>query len=189
MDGYVYGNIKYQFDLYSKCCLVAKSYLTLLWSHGQASLSLGFPRKEYWSGFPFSSPGDLPDSGIESASPKWAGWFSIAEPPGKPSKEHVRAHIHMCIGLCWSQKMTLICIISCLLKAQVLNCINFGWNWRNHLQKETGLTWGFYYRGYFTGKDRTANIFILNVYGSSVRGKYLDTIVFLRTYLLMINLL
>ena len=29
----------------------------------QASLSMGFPRQEYWSGLPFPLPGDLPDSG------------------------------------------------------------------------------------------------------------------------------
>ena len=28
-------------------------------------LSVGFPRKEYWSGLPFPIPGDLPDPGIE----------------------------------------------------------------------------------------------------------------------------
>jgi len=27
-----------------------------------------FPRQEYWSGFPFPSPGDLPNPGIESVS-------------------------------------------------------------------------------------------------------------------------
>ena len=31
----------------------------------QAPLSMGFPRQEYWSGFPFPSPGYLPDSGIK----------------------------------------------------------------------------------------------------------------------------
>ena len=31
----------------------------------QAPLSMGFPRQEYWSGFPFPSPGDLPDPGIK----------------------------------------------------------------------------------------------------------------------------
>ena len=31
----------------------------------QARLSMRFSRQEYWSGFPLSSPGDLPDSGIE----------------------------------------------------------------------------------------------------------------------------
>ena len=35
----------------------------------QASLSMGFLRQEYWSGLPFTSPGDLPDPGIEPESP------------------------------------------------------------------------------------------------------------------------
>ena len=30
---------------------------------------MGFSRHEYWSGFPFPSPGDLPDPGIELGSP------------------------------------------------------------------------------------------------------------------------
>ena len=39
-------------------------------SHGlqaahQALLSMGFSRREYWSGLPFPSPGDLPDPGIK----------------------------------------------------------------------------------------------------------------------------
>ena len=34
----------------------------------QAPLSMRFPRQEYWSGLPFSSPGDLPDPGIEPSS-------------------------------------------------------------------------------------------------------------------------
>ena len=47
--------------------LVAKSCLTLVnpWTVAfQAPLSMGFTRKEYWSGLPFPSPGDLPDPGI-----------------------------------------------------------------------------------------------------------------------------
>ena len=35
----------------------------------QASPSMGFSRQEYWSGLPFTSPGDLPDPGIEPRSP------------------------------------------------------------------------------------------------------------------------
>ena len=31
----------------------------------QAPPSMGFSRQEYWSGFPFPSPGDLPNVGIE----------------------------------------------------------------------------------------------------------------------------
>ena len=46
---------------------------------------MGFSRQEYWSGLPFS-PGDLPDSGIEPASPALASGFFTTEPPGKPGK-------------------------------------------------------------------------------------------------------
>jgi len=35
----------------------------------QAPLSVGFPRQEYWSGLPFSSPGDLPYPVIRPRSP------------------------------------------------------------------------------------------------------------------------
>ena len=35
----------------------------------QAPLPVGFSRQEYWSGLPFLSPGDLPDTGIEPRSP------------------------------------------------------------------------------------------------------------------------
>ena len=35
----------------------------------QAALSMGFSRQEYWRRLPFSSPGDLPDPGIELRSP------------------------------------------------------------------------------------------------------------------------
>ena len=34
----------------------------------QASLSLEFSRQDYWSGWPFPPPGDLPNSGIEPTS-------------------------------------------------------------------------------------------------------------------------
>ena len=35
----------------------------------QAPPSMGFSRQEYWSGLPFSSPGDLPHPGIQPRSP------------------------------------------------------------------------------------------------------------------------
>ena len=49
----------------------------------QPPLSKGFPRQEYWSGFPFRFLGDLPDSGIEPGSPALAGGFFPTEPPAK----------------------------------------------------------------------------------------------------------
>ena len=71
----------------SRCCLVAKSCLTLWdpWSVAyKAPLSLRFPGQEYWSGLPFLSPGDLSGPGIEPVSPALAGGFFTTEPPGKP---------------------------------------------------------------------------------------------------------
>ena len=50
----------------------------------QAPLSMEFSRKEYWSGLPFPSPGDLLNPGIEPESPALAGRFFMVEPPGKP---------------------------------------------------------------------------------------------------------
>ena len=50
----------------------------------QAPLSMGFPKQEYWSGFPFPSLGDLLGPGIKLVSPALAGRFFTTEPPGKP---------------------------------------------------------------------------------------------------------
>ena len=66
-------------ELLFSCSVVSDS----LWSRG--SLSMGFPRQEYWSLLPFPSPGDLPDPGIKPIPPALAGEFSTAEPQGKPS--------------------------------------------------------------------------------------------------------
>ena len=47
--------------------------------------------QEYWSGWPFPPPGDLPDPGIKSrclASPALAGGFFTTEPLGKPISNH-----------------------------------------------------------------------------------------------------
>ena len=45
----------------------------------QASLSMGFSRQEYWSGLPFSSPGDLPDPGIKPRSPALQADSSLSD--------------------------------------------------------------------------------------------------------------
>ena len=45
----------------------------------------GILQQEYWSGLPFTSPGDLPDPGIEPGSPTLQEDSLLAEPPGKPS--------------------------------------------------------------------------------------------------------
>ena len=51
----------------------------------QASLSMGFPREEYWSVLPVPSPGDLPDPGIKPRSPALQADSLLSEPPQKPS--------------------------------------------------------------------------------------------------------
>ena len=51
----------------------------------QAPVSMGFSRQEYWSGLPFPSPGDLPNSGIKPESPTLQADALTSEPPGMPS--------------------------------------------------------------------------------------------------------
>ena len=46
--------------------------------------SWGFFRQEYWSGLPFSSPGDLPNPGTEPRSPTMQVDSLPSEPPTKP---------------------------------------------------------------------------------------------------------
>ena len=49
----------------------------------QGPPSMGFSRQEYWSGFPFPIPGDLPDPGIKPGSPVLQADALLSEPPGK----------------------------------------------------------------------------------------------------------
>ena len=61
------------------CSVVSDS----LQPHGtvahQASLFMGFPRQEYWSGLPFPTAGDLPDPGIKPTFLCLLYWHA---PPG-----------------------------------------------------------------------------------------------------------
>ena len=57
----------------------------VLWTVAcQAPLSMEFSRQEYWSGWPFPSPGDLPLPGIGPRSPTLQEDSLPTEPPGKP---------------------------------------------------------------------------------------------------------
>ena len=62
---------------------VTQSCVTLWTVPHQAPPSMGFSRKEYWSGLPFPSPRDLPDSGIEPGSPALQADALPSKPPGK----------------------------------------------------------------------------------------------------------
>ena len=46
----------------------------------------GISQQEYWEGFPFPSPGDIPRPAIKPEAPALAGGFFTTEPPGKPSQ-------------------------------------------------------------------------------------------------------
>ena len=50
----------------------------------QAPLSMEFSSQEYRSGLPFSSPGDLPDPGIEPMSPALQADSVLSETTRKP---------------------------------------------------------------------------------------------------------
>ena len=46
--------------------------------------SMEFSRQEYWGGYPFPSPGDPPNPGIEPRSPTLQADSLAAEQQGKP---------------------------------------------------------------------------------------------------------
>ena len=79
-------NWSLQWCLTCKCLKVKvkviQSCLTLI-------QSMEFSRPEYWSGWPFSSPGYLPNPGIEPRSPTLQADSLPAEPQGKPKKTGV----------------------------------------------------------------------------------------------------
>ena len=52
----------------------------------QAPLSMVFSRQEYWSGLPFTAPGDLPNPGIKPRSPALQADSLPTELRGKPQK-------------------------------------------------------------------------------------------------------
>ena len=68
------------FKPYKCACVLSRfSHVQLfatLWPVAyQALLSMEFSRQEYWSGWPCPPPGDLPNPGIEPASPALVGVF------------------------------------------------------------------------------------------------------------------
>ena len=60
-------------------------------------MNRGAHREEYWRELPFPPPGDLPNPGIEPASPKsptLAGGFFTTEPPRKPIGNQKRKQLY-----------------------------------------------------------------------------------------------
>ena len=66
--------------------LVAQLYLLFVtsWTIAlQAPLFMAFSRQEYWSGYPFPSPGELSNPGTEPRSPALQADSLLSEPPEK----------------------------------------------------------------------------------------------------------
>ena len=89
-----YDYLPYRIVIRIACCcygLDIKSCLFLcdpMDCSPQATLSMGFPRQEYWSGLPCPPPGDLPTQG-SNPHPLCciscvAGRFFTTKPPAKP---------------------------------------------------------------------------------------------------------
>ena len=77
------------YDISPRSCLVAILCPTLvtLWTVAlQASLSMGFPRQEYWRGLPFPPPGDPLDPEIEPTSPALQADSLLLSHQGSPPK-------------------------------------------------------------------------------------------------------
>ena len=67
---------------------MSDSFVALWTVDHQTPLSMEFPKQEYWSGFPFPSPGDLSDLGIKLVLPALTGGFFTTEPLGNPLFVH-----------------------------------------------------------------------------------------------------
>ena len=94
----------------------------------QAPLSMGFSRREYWSGLPFPSPGDLPALGIEPRSLMsltLAGGFST--PPATREaltpyslvyKQNICVYVCVCV---WIHEIIVAVAQSCLTLCDPMN--------------------------------------------------------------------
>ena len=98
---HIYSIIQYmtyclKFLSFSICVFSHVELFADLWTVAQqAPRSMEFSRKEYWSGLPYPSPGDLPNPGMEPVSltyPSLAGKFFTLAPLGKP--QHIYHLVH-----------------------------------------------------------------------------------------------
>ena len=102
---YIYTYVCVNIYMY-ECMLSCFSHVWLCeipWSAAlQVPLSMGFSRQECWSGLPFPSPGDLPNSGIEPGSfksPSLADRFFTTRATWK-THLYIRKHICVCVCEC-----------------------------------------------------------------------------------------
>ena len=80
---------------------------------GQAPLSMGFSRQEYWSELLFPSPGDLSNPGVEPRSLTLQADSLPSEPPGKPI---IYLGSWLKLGVSDSKTFLLLCALYWLLQ-------------------------------------------------------------------------
>ena len=90
---------------YQCCCWVAKLYLTLLRPHRVSppgyTLSMGFPRQEYWSGLPLPSPGQYQYWYIKRYTLRnWLTWLWVLKCVGQAGKAESQARV---VSAVWKQ--------------------------------------------------------------------------------------
>ena len=81
----------------------------------QAPLSMEFSRREYWSGLPFPSPGDLPNPGIEPRCPALQADALPSELPGKRLSVILYIYTHISQYHAYSHFSCLVTLRSYLL--------------------------------------------------------------------------
>ena len=77
--------------------VMSDSLRTMDYMGFQASLSMEFSREEYWGGWPFPSPGDLPDPGIKPGSFAFRQILYQLSDQGSPKcsiSTHTHTHTH-----------------------------------------------------------------------------------------------
>ena len=105
---------------------------TTLWTGAlQAPLFMGFSRQEYWSGFPFPSPRDCSDPGIEPGSPSLQADSLPSELWRKPKLSRT-ASFTFCLLYLFSKTIQDISLYFQLLSTPVIHqCTSkLIWRWK-----------------------------------------------------------
>ena len=113
----------------------------------QASLSMEFSRKEYWSGWPFPPPGELPYSGVEPGSLASQADSLPSELPGKPKRGMDANQRRLVVQRAWTNKLgerwnetdSLSCIADRFFMVQATREAHLFEDGRNDMLEETLL--------------------------------------------------
>ena len=94
-----------------RVCLIVSNSSTLWIVSHQAPLSMGFSRQEFWSGLPCPSPGDLPNPGVELASPV-SNALKVGSLFTEPLEKPIYRNHHLLMSLIRNQKLKNIYLVT-----------------------------------------------------------------------------